>query len=167
MWIAWICDGSLDLTIVCCSFFGFHRKQHIMCIKMASRARSGGRQQVTDDTHDTIWGGVTIREAHTMMELKKTKKEESDVETRKGHRRKLNTLMTFWEKEYPDHCKVGTKQLTPDKIANEMLFCCPSRKTSREGIWSAKASTWMLFLLSWVPQSSGQNTFIHSYEKVS
>ena len=69
--------------------------------------RQGGVQGVTDNSHDVIGEDVAIQDDHTRA-LNKTKKQEDDVNTRKTHRRCLNQMMAFWEKDHPAYFELDT-----------------------------------------------------------
>ena len=79
-----------------------------------------GRQRIYDDSHDTIGSNMNVTLSH-VKEMNKTKKQQNMVETRLGHRRSLNKIMTFWQKYYPDYFADGTRYISEVEVNNKML----------------------------------------------
>ena len=83
-----------------------------------------GRVRITDDSHDIIGSNMTVRQSHK-KEMNKTKKKKTEEGTRKTHRRLLNTLMIFWQDNYPEYFSKGTRVISQEEVDDEMLFYYP------------------------------------------
>ena len=123
-----------------------------------------GRQRICDDSHDTIGSNLNVTLNH-VKEMNKTKKQQNMLATRGGHRRLLNTIMTFWQENYPDYFEAGTRYISEDEVNNEMLFYYPNQKAymKRDMIYHGLNVDFVLAFFAGTKKKKDRSGNIYSY----
>ena len=123
-----------------------------------------GHQRICDDSHDTIGSNMNVTLSH-VKEMNKTKKQQNMLETRLGHHRSLNKIMTFWEEYYPDYFAAGTRFISEDEINNEMLFYYPNQKAymKRDMVYQGLNVDFVLAFFAATKKKDDGSNNIYSY----
>ena len=96
-----------------------------------SRAHRSGRIRAVDrdadDDVDILGDDVSVNEEH-LNAVRETTGNKLNTETKRNYRNRLNKMMSFWQREYPEYYAKGVRDLQPEDLANPDIFWWKNRR---------------------------------------